>query len=216
MVLQLGKPYRDTATGETCFPLSGSDFQLFSGLGRATESTLLSEPVFLPFLDALLTALGGHFSKTLDGRIFRQRLRHMWKGDGDVTRRYPDDTWIPRELRMAATSYTLSWEFQEATRAVVSGLDVEEVELVRSEGAAVVPAGTVEEVEDIPEEGGGDESVEERAAARRRVRQARLRAAVAQLRAERLAERYYKRYGSFDGAGSDSDLSSEVSDESRG
>jgi hypothetical protein len=52
----------------------------------------------------------------------------------------------------------------------------------------------------------------ERSNARRRIRQARLRVALAKLRAERLAERYYSRYKSFEGLedDSDSELSSEA------
>ena len=45
--------------------------------------------------------------------------------------------------------------------------------------------------------------------ARKHVRQARLRASLAKLKAERMADRYYKRYGNFEMDSSESDLTSE-------
>ena len=58
----------------------------------------------------------------------------------------------------------------------------------------------------------GQMSSEEKVArelARKRIRQARLRASLAQLKAETMADRYYRRYGNFDIEGSESELSSE-------
>jgi hypothetical protein len=58
----------------------------------------------------------------------------------------------------------------------------------------------------------GKLSEEERALrelGRKRVRQARLKASLARLHAEEMAERYYKRYGNFDIPDSESELTSE-------
>jgi hypothetical protein len=79
-----------------------------------------------------------------------------------------------------------------------------------------IPSGFMDGLPDLQEVGGiipfEDPAAEEkarRAKERRRIREARLRLILSKLRAERLAERYYKRYGNFDGVGSDSELSSE-------
>jgi hypothetical protein len=44
---------------------------------------------------------------------------------------------------------------------------------------------------------------------RKKIRQARIRCAFAKLHLDRMVEKYYSKYGKFDGLGADSELSSE-------
>jgi hypothetical protein len=95
------------------------------------------------------------------------------------------------------------------------GLDVTKEDVVTT---AVVDSSLVEMAPAAPSPPalkGGESAKRERE--RQKIRQARLRASLARLRAEKLAERYYKRYGGFDEIeDSDSDLSAYTSSSSDG
>ena len=104
------------------------------------------------------------------------------------------------EVKSAAIASTNLPGFLEA---------VEEVnEIIQETELPELPIAEVSQ-EVIPFGEISNEEKTKREIARKRIRQARLRATLAKLRAEKLADRYYNRYGNFDMDSSESELSSE-------
>lgn len=141
--------------------------------------------------------------------------------------------WIPAEVHMYPARYELHW-MQAGSPAVMTSTNVgydmypgiEEEGIAEAAGTeddnifgtsslpvvtapAVAVATAAEEVDSATSIPLKDEQATSASASKerfkQRVRQARLRIALAQLRAERLAEKYYRRYGNFEDMGSDSD-----------
>jgi hypothetical protein len=129
-------------------------------------------------------------------------------------------TWIPARIIFYTSRYELYFTLAELEPVIVSsaippgfldelGVPGEEVYDIGQE--TELPELPIAEItqEIIPYGEITEEEKTKRELARKRIRQARLRASLAQLRAEKLADRYYKRYGNFDMDSSESELSSE-------
>ena len=180
------------------------------------------------FVTSFLTHASRFFSKALEKGVFYTRLSHEWHMDHveiDPKKRILRATWIPDRIYFYTNRYELHWHLLS---------DIE------FEPDATIPPGFLEQdilCEEVPTllEGGElpdqflSEAIEaetipfsaqhtslERIARekeRQRIRQARLRAALSRLKAEQLAERYYRKYGTFEGM---DDSDSELSDEEWG
>jgi hypothetical protein len=158
-------------------------------------------------------------------------LEHIWVGwkehidsNPPVDRRPPAQiTWRPIEMRVASDAQKLVWTI-ESTEVpplrIPPGFGqpppVRTVTVVSPEQEALISdlgMGMLEATDDIPYEDSPDVTSEpvERAEQRKKIRQARLRAAMAKLRAERLTEKYLDRYGDLENE-DDSPLSSSDSD----
>lgn len=155
------------------------------------------------YLDAFcvefLKQASPYFSKRLEPSVFHQRLAHAFSNLEDRVDSSPDTfvaSWIPARVTFFASRYEIQW--------VLTDLQIKE-----SPGNTTVVVDNLPVSPDTPKkvEGG---SVVPQKILRQKIRQARLKAALAKLHVERLVERYYTKYGNFDGfSDSDSELSSE-------
>jgi hypothetical protein len=121
--------------------------------------------------------------------------------------------WIPDRILFYASRYELHWYLRAVDFVpeptippgfLERGVADEELVEINTEGAPFElpgqegPLGALDE-DAIPLSSRFTrEELEKKAMERQRIRQARLRVALAQLKAERLAERYYRKYGDFE------------------
>jgi len=171
----------------------------------------------LEFITEFLEQASKHFSKVLEPDLFFRRMSHSYNTEDVDLKSIMESgetfraTWIPARITFYTNRYDLQWNLCELekvieTTSIPPGFLDETAVTVNVTLESVLP----ELVEAGPIEFGGVPPAErvEKENQRKRIRQARLRAALAKLQAERLAERYYKRYGNFDWGNSDSELSS--------
>jgi hypothetical protein len=152
------------------------------------------------FIDRFLGNASSYFSKPLDKNLFLERLAHKYStGDYEATAALIQQvSWIPVRILFYPARYEIHW--------LLTGVE-----------AAVVPSpGTQIQEADIDELSPTDpprrmlssESAQKRT--RQKIRQARIRCGFAKLHLEHMIEKYYRRYGNFDGlSDADSELSSE-------
>ena len=190
-----------------------------------SKLTLSDEDLSDLFIREFLQQASKYFSKVLDLPVFYKRATYEWiteevdflkileKGENFRA------IWIPAKIMFYSTRYEVCFTLVELEPVVTSAippgflqeLDVpgEEIALVNliSELPELPIAEITQEI--IPYGEITEEEKAKREAARKHIRQARLRASLARLRAEKLADRYYRRYGNFEMEGSESDLTSE-------
>lgn len=183
------------------------------------------------FLQVFLRESAKYFSKPLQEFIFLQRLAHEWHTDlVDVLadKQVASAIWIPAQILFYPTRYEIHWSLRGVDYVpeptippgfLERGGEIVSDELLE-EGTSMAASN---ELPGQAEEGGALDAEAiplssrftnperlQRAQERKRIRQARLRVALAQLKAERLAERYYRKYGDFEEIDdSDSELSEE-------
>jgi hypothetical protein len=178
------------------------------------------------FVTVFLTHSARFFSKPLEKSVFYSRLSHEWHTEAvdiDPKKRILRATWIPDRIYFYTNRYELHWFLSsdveiEPDPTIPPGFleqDFigEELPAVQG-GMGELPDQLPSLLETIEAEAipfSASHTSEEKAARekeRQRIRQARLRSALARLKAEQLAERYYKRYRTFEGLDdSDSELS---------
>jgi hypothetical protein len=180
------------------------------------QLTILSPPVFVQkatdvsgmvfdgalgqqlqqFIQRFLAKSSVFFSKALSESLFMERLVHHYSlGEHEVVG--PTQlSWIPARVLFYPTRYEIRWR------------------LLAFENTDSSPGTTIQEAEigtfssrRAPRRMLPPESVQ--GEIRKKIRQARIRCAFAKLHLERMIERYYSKYGKFDGLGADSELSSE-------
>jgi len=156
------------------------------------------EPVvdanFMAFVTEFLKQSSPYFSKGLDQELFLQRMCHSYSTDEDLSGA-SSVSWIPARVLFYPSRYEIQWLLVEIKRitAISPGTDIIETDIITSDRP-------VKEI---------GPSAQRRI--RQKVRQARLKCALARLHLERLTEHYYTKYGNFDGmSGSDSELSSDL------
>jgi hypothetical protein len=149
------------------------------------------------FIDSFLSKASSYFSKPLEKTLFLQRVAyHYSTGDyeGSDPAQIQQISWIPVRILFYPARYEIHWR-------------VASVELI--------PPGTMLQEADVEEISSKEpprrmmppESIQR--ITRQKIRQARIRCAFAKLNLERLIERYYSKYGHFDGlSDADSELSS--------
>jgi hypothetical protein len=155
------------------------------------------------YLDAFcaefLKQASPYFSKRLEPSVFYQRIAHAFSNLEDRADSSPDTfvaSWIPARVTFFASRYEIQW--------LLTDLQIKE-----SPGSTTVVVDNLPVSPDIPSKGAGVSVVPQKIL-RQKIRQARLKSALAKLHVERLVERYYTKYGTFDGfSDSDSELSSE-------
>jgi len=146
------------------------------------------------FVDEFLSKASSYFSKPLDPTLFFQRVVHSYSTGEDLSGlQLKSISWIPARVLFYPTRYEIRWvigEFEEQELAV-SGILVESAVPDKKSAPRIVP-----------------ESAQKRI--RQKIRQARLKAALARLQVEQMTEKYYAKYGGFDGfSEADSELSSD-------
>jgi hypothetical protein len=172
------------------------------------------------FTRDFLTQASKYFSKPLDTELFYKRVAYTWiTEEVDLTVTGEESfraTWIPATIVFYTNRYELTFNLVELEPAVVQsippgfldglGVPGEEMPLIPVE--TELPELPITEIT-IPFGEMSTDEKDKRELARKKIRQARLRASLARLRAEKLADRYFSRYGNFDMDGSGSELSSE-------
>jgi hypothetical protein len=171
------------------------------------------------FVSEFLTQAAKYFSKQLQTSVFFQRLHHEWHTEMislpavPAGREVERAIWIPDRILFYASRYELHWSLRgvefvpEPTIPpgfLERGVADEELFELGANGAPFelpgqeAPLGALD-ADAIPLSSRFTrEELERKVAERKRIRQARLRVALAQLKAERLAERYYRKYGEFE------------------
>jgi hypothetical protein len=227
MTFQLFPPKHDLQKG--CYVFHFDTPPIFD-CSSATDIPFSVEPVLhaqlVSFIELFLKEAGKYFSKQLTAPIFMQRLQHIWSTvliDIDPLKDVASAIWIPAQIHFYATRYEIHWSLRGVTYVPepsippgflergddIGGEDLVPLELP-GQGEGEEELGSLD-AEAIPLSSKyTQEEAVQRAAARKRIRQARLRVALAQLRAERLAERYYRKYGDFEDL---DDSNSELSEE---
>jgi hypothetical protein len=191
MPFHVGLPIYDSVN--KCHVLKIDDAPVFKG-GKAPSYEIVFEEGdgFIEFVTDFLKQASPYFSKPLDKDVFIQRIRHSYSTEEEIIHeKLRRVLWIPARVLFYPSRYEFQW--------IIGGIEHEEVAI--SPGTDLVEA-------DISEK---SLSQTEQKRIRQKVRQARLKCALARLQLERLTERYYAKYGNFDGLnGSDSELSSEI------
>jgi hypothetical protein len=185
-----------------------------------TKLSITEEDLTEIFTRDFLTQASKYFSKPLDTELFYKRVAYTWVTEEvDLTVTGEESfraTWIPAAIVFYTSRYELTFNLVELEPVVVQsippgfldglGVPGEEIPLIPVE--TELPELPITEIT-IPFGEMSMDEKEKREVARKKIRQARLRASLARLRAEKLADRYFSRYGNFDMDGSGSELSSE-------
>jgi hypothetical protein len=185
-----------------------------------TKLSITEEDLTEIFIRDFLTQASKYFSKPLDTEVFYKRVVYNWTTEEvDLTVTGEESfraTWIPAAIVFYTSRYELTFNLVELEPVVVQsippgfldglGVPGEEIPLIPVE--TELPELPITEIT-IPFGEMSTDEKDKREAARKKIRQARLRASLARLRAEKMADRYFSRYGNFDMDGSGSELSSE-------
>jgi hypothetical protein len=178
------------------------------------------------FVKEFLGQASKYFSRPLEPAVFYKRVEYKWQTEeveltkilstGETFRA----TWVPARIIFYTSRYELYFSLAELEPVVVPsaippgfldelGVPGEEVyEIAPETELPELPIADITQ-EIIPYAEITPEEKAKRETARKHIRQARLRVTLAQLRAEKMAERYFKRYGNFEMDSSESELSSE-------
>ena len=174
-----------------CHVLSIEDGPILKGV-KAPAYEPTDDEHYQGFVTEFLKQASPYFSKGLDQALFLQRVCHNYTTE-DELKGATSVSWIPALILFYPSRYEIQWTAVEIERAPPPGTDIIETEILASDRP-------------IKELG---PSAQKRI--RQKVRQARLKCALARLHLERLTEHYYTKYGNFDGmSGSDSELSSDM------
>jgi hypothetical protein len=151
------------------------------------------------FIDVFLEKASQYFSKSLDKSLFLQRLSHKYSTGEDSLdgKSIKKILWIPAYVLFYMTNYEIHWR-------------LEGFEAVNTSPGTALQESDIQDIskEEPPKHMLPPESIQKRV--RQKIRGARIRCGFAKLHLERLIEKYYSRYGHFDGLnGNDSELSSD-------
>jgi len=199
MSIQVGTPTYDNVN--KCYQLSVENAPT---LEAASTSGIVFEggvqETFMTFVGEFLKLASPYFSKPLNQDIFLQRVVHMYNpGDYNSEPETPIQKvfWIPAHVTFYPNKYEIHWTIVGIQKNISPGTDIVDIgsDILSSDALPpprMIPKPTIQKL------------------LRQRIRQARLKCALARLRVEQLAERYYARYGNFDGlSDADSELSSD-------
>ena len=148
------------------------------------------------FVDEFLNKASPHFSKPLEKTLFFQRVLHTYSTDDweDLSPGGKIVSWIPAHVLFDPSRYELHWRIRSIEKVPLPpGTEIVEADI------DIIPPDT------RPPKQPPQERI------RQKIRQARLRVALARVHLEQITEKYYARYGNFDGL---SDAESELSSDS--
>jgi len=153
---------------------------------------------FLEFVTEFLNHASPYFSKRLDPTLFIQRVVHSYSTEEDLSGLdIKSLSWIPARVLFYPTRYEIHWRLSdlEKREAPVSGSELLEADAIPSDKPTKAPRILSES---------GQKRI------RQKIRQARIKCALARLHVEQITEKYYAKYGTFDGfSDADSELSSD-------
>jgi hypothetical protein len=193
MSFSVGQPTHDSI--RKCYELEIRDGPSFQGrLVSPFEPDLRGarSQQYEEFITEFLKQASHHFSKPLDKAIFIQRISHSYSTDEDLSGSSLKSLyWIPARVLFYPSLYEFQWILAQVER-------VERVE----EAPGCPPDKPVEKKPIL--------TMSEQKRLRKKIRQARLKCALARLHVEQITEKYYNKYGNFDGlSDADSELSSD-------
>jgi hypothetical protein len=194
-------------------------------------STKEIQPKLEEFLNLFIDKTKRYFSTPLRSKTILSRLSHVWEPNpsnpaGSVTPGWYTVSWKPSSMKIVPKEFVLVWKsgtLQEAEPVIPNDF------LVEAESRSPSPAPELRTIQLQQSTSSGNSLVElepsfvesndsrmmtldyeapSHRLEKKKIREAKLRAALASLKAERLAEKYYQKYGSLPGEDS-SDLSSE-------
>lgn len=169
--------------------LSGMVFK--NGIGEQSEQ-------FEQFVQMFLDKASSYFSKPLNRALFMDRVVHIYSiGEHEVDgQSIKQISWIPARVLFYPTRYEIRWRLLA-------------FEKIDSSPGTTIQEAEIETFSSRPPPRRMLHPVAAQQQIRQKIRQARIRCAFAKLNLERLTEKYYSKYGNFDGLGNaDSELSS--------
>jgi hypothetical protein len=190
MSFNVGQPRHDSI--RKCYELEILDGPSFEGRLEAPfrpdiQGALSKQ--FDEFITEFLRQASRHFSKPLDKSVFVQRISHSYSTDEDLSGiPLKSLSWIPARVFFYPSLYEFQWNLSYLER------------LEATPGPSP----------DKPVEKKPVLTMSEQKRLRKKIRQARLKCALARLHVEQITEKYYNKYGNFDGlSDADSELSSD-------
>lgn len=190
------------------------------------------QPKLESFLNAFIEKTKRYFTTPLRTKTILSRLNHIWEGTpvnpaGSLTPGWYTVTWKPSSLKILPREFVLTWRAgtldaadpmiptdfiaEGESRSPSPAPEVRTIQLQQSTSSS---GNTLVELEPSFADPTDsrlmtlDYEAPTHRLEKKKIREAKLRAALASLKAERLAEKYYQKYGSLPGEDS-SDLSSE-------
>ena len=233
--MEVSNPVWNSKECSYIFHLSGSYFTFggplsHSSPGAPFKAPVLNDRLITSFLDEFVQKTSKHFATPLRTSTILPRLKHVWTQPTlDLSDKSYRFEWTPKEMIVKSKEFCLVWiSTAKETEPVISS---DFLNLAPSRSSSPAPAetkdlrtiqlqaqsGLIEH--DIPMSADLSDprmtleyENSPHSAEKKRIREARLRAALANLRAERLTEKYYQKYGT-PGEDDSSGLSSDSEDQ---
>jgi len=216
--MEVANPVWNSKECSYVFQLSGSYFVAggpisHSSPGVAFKAPVLTDALMTSFLDEFVGKTSKHFATPLRTSIILSRLKHVWTQPTlDLTDKSYRFEWMPKEMIVKSKEFCLVWtSVAKETEPVISS---DFLNLAPSRSSSPAPAETkdLRTIQLQAQTGLVEHEIPMSAdlsdprmtleyensphsAEKKRIREARLRAALANLRAERLTEKYYQKYG---------------------
>ena len=210
----LSKPIWSSTTKTYTINITGNDTLSYSEIRDASGNDFFNEPdtikkefqkIFIELVKEFTEFLKDIFSTPIKDTIFIKRSKHVFN-QLPKTNNYGKRclfTWTPIKIIISSTSYEIYWDIN-----IVVLDDTIECELIKSETTNIIEANEdLNEISDISPEQHIENS--SRALLKKKVREARLKVAIAKIKAEKLAAKYFRRYGNDLDVSYESDLSSD-------
>jgi len=193
MPLEVGKPVLDPDA--RVHKLSITDcppFQYVTAITDRVDLEAVAEQ-FTTFITVFLQKASKYFSQSIDTALFLQRIQHTYDGEQNESGEETQVSWIPAFVLFYPNRYVIHWKLVSTENPPGEADTIEAPPPV----AAPQPTTSISPVRTTSE-------------MRKKIRQARLKAAVAKLYLQKLTQKYYEKYGNFSGLEeSESELSSE-------
>ena len=163
------------------------------------------QELFMDFIKEFIEFSKDIFSTPIKDTIFIKRSKHILK-QISKTNNYGERcliTWKPEKIIITSNNYEIYWDVD-----IVVLDDTIDSELIKSVTTNIIePNEEIQEITTIsPEQ---DNENISRALLKKKVREERLKVAIAKLKAEKLAAKYFRRYGNDLDVSYESDLSSD-------
>lgn len=199
MPLEVAKPVLDPVARVHKLAITECPpFQYVTAVTDRLELDTVAEQL-TTFITVFLQKASKYFSQPIDMALFQQRIQHTYEGEQNESGDELYVSWIPAFILFYPNRYVIHWKLTHTELPPGKAEAEAEAEVgLEAEAEAGVPATTsISPVKTTRE-------------IRKKIRQARLKAAVAKLYLQKLTQKYYEKYGNFSGLEeSESDLSSE-------
>lgn len=179
--------------------------------------------VVIFFADAIHKECRSWFATPIKPEVFLKKVKHTFDEIPTNEKKPYGNTvlfrWSPYELEISAKSFEISWELFEYKNdeSIIPSdfIDFSE-DLELNPRTIVIQKNDIIENAEISFDNSEQDSVHQissRAILKQKVRKAKLKAAIATMKAERMAEKYFRRYGIETKLDSDSDISFDSEEE---